>query len=433
MPMYAPPCYSDLQHTTASLNAHYREFAHRYKPPHYDVLLERIKKMEHSYREQVKEKKNFLFSLKPDRDRLEEINCIRRLLESLPKSITGSPEQAKYQQILLGALYYRRIVIRHSYVNLVSRTLVVVPFIGAAVGSENSSALYQCIEKMLDISLENKLDNLSFIEGCEAYQQYLIEKNAMVKSAFIRDEPDFYNKLEAFIAKYKPRAQHLESEMIHLNALQNLGLLLNKIAIEVNKALTPFAFALNEQLKIESKLLSSTRATLSREKIVGVLRQLSFSNLVKSAIYTFLPDDIYVDVKSMANFLGMLKAWQEVTNQYTLLGGYVFLLRTIAQVDQNHPDLFMTLSKAIDVLRPGNSIDDKKVQTALTALENLLNLPGVKNEYYDFKEWGGFETLQERVSAQLQAVIQTNALIQEPPEDAKLILDFSGAAAGYPG
>ena len=263
---YMPLSYEELHRATAEVEQIFNDFSRRYCPPTYELLRERCSEMERTYRQHVGKKGNLFWALSPDLVRLEEITCITRLIESLPKTIPpASPERNSAQNIILGALFYRRLSIKASYEDaLGGKVLSYAPsFVRGLFSREHASALYQTIEDVLELNAEKTLDDLSVATCCRAYLLYLRERGATRKSAYIRDEPDFFEKLEAMMVRAEAGSRRDAEQVQHLTAIQSIAAMLRKTDAEVCAGLSSFSATLSTKL--------NSQASFTRQDMIACI------------------------------------------------------------------------------------------------------------------------------------------------------------------
>ena len=400
---YVPPSYEELHQATFELEQTFNEFSNRYFPPTYELLRERCGQIEQIYRQHVGRKTNRIWALSPDPLRLEEITCITRLVDSLPKTFPpGSPQRNPAQNIILGALLYRRLSIKASYDDtLGGKVLSYVPsFVRSFFSRENASALYQTIEEVLELKADKALDDLCVSTCCRAYLNYLRERGATRKSAYIRDEPDFYEPLEGIIAHADTKSGVMAEKLKPLVAIQSIAEMLRKTDVEICAGLPVLADLLT--LKLKSK------ANFSRQDMIDFMKTTGLSLRVQSFIAELLPNKMIVNQGNCATFVETMKPRLLRHSQYILLGAYVVVLK------ESHgfsPDLSMALNLSIGALKPGNVLDDEGRKWALLGLMNYLALPDLSRDF-DFKLWPSFYSLNDKVKKQVRELVILDDLAQ---------------------
>ena len=390
---YEPPSYEELHFVTSEVQQIFNGFCGRYVPPSCEILRERVGSMEPLYRRYVSEKDNRFFGLSPDPIRLEEIACITYLVTHLPRTTIVSSDRNQVQNIILGALIYRRLFITASYAETVGGLVgayfpFLRPVLRPVIGEEKMSALYRTIEETLEINRANALDNLSVATCCRAYLNYLREIGATRKSHYIRDEPDFFTKLERFTQDAELDARDVAEQIKLLVAIQVISGMLRATDRQVSLGLVSLSEAVAGQL--------STKESLTRDDIIECMTALDLSDRVKSLIAELLPDDMLLTNDNAPSFVATMKLRLERNSQYVLLGAYVVVLNDAQTI---YPNLAMTINTAIGALKPGNSIDNEARHLPLVALGNYLALPNMESDF-DFRGWRGLKAIQQKVRGQ---------------------------------
>ena len=103
---YEAPSYEILCLRSETLDETFNEISHRYSPPSYAILRERVSQLEPNYRQKVGAKSHFFFGPSVDSQRLKEIEFITSLMRSLlSKAVIGVADESQLSAILLGALF----------------------------------------------------------------------------------------------------------------------------------------------------------------------------------------------------------------------------------------------------------------------------------------------------------------------------------------
>jgi hypothetical protein len=359
---YIPPSYEQLQQSTGELQQIFNKAANRYEPPAYDLLLEKISKMQKNYCLRVKEKKNLFFAREPDLVRFEEIACITRLIDSFPETAPGSIKRHYVHNILLGALFYRRKAIEDSYRGSVSSCL--------RISNERYSALYLTIEEMLGLHPDHgsPIDTLTIATCCRAYFEHLRSIDLKKQSLYVRpEELDFFPHLEVLIDVTEKESREVASQMNGLESIQTIADLLSKT---------------NRDVRLGLDLLSArfikawgTKEILSREDMIKILQATDLSPVVKAMIDYLIADDKTLSPSEAPLFVEEMQRHLTVYNQFTLLGAYVMTLKKVP-VEQAH--LKRTLHVAINASSIRNALDETTKTQAICALNDYLALPGMR-------------------------------------------------------
>ena len=390
---YIPPSYEELHLATAALLRVSNKTYGRYRAPEFSELRATSLDMKETYLELVAAKSYLRMGAKPGLPRLEEINCIRHLIERLPETLPGSRERNQVHNTLLGALFYRRMAIGSSYSGSWAS------FFG--FNSENSSALYLAIQKVLNIKPDNLPDDLTVYTCCRAYYDHVDrEKRLGNESGYIRTgEVDFFEQLKAIITKVETPSKLVDNQIRQLIAIQSIASLLRKTDAEVDAGIEVLSESLLNAL--------GNKSSLSRGEIVKCLRAAKLSPLVATMIEQLV--DIKQDVTkaSCRNFIEDLKQKRIENSQYTLLGAYVIVLKEAPIEQADLTKLTTILASAIGATSLSNSLDDETRFKALSTFAAYLKLPSMGD--LDFSAWGSYDSLQADVD---KRVADTQSIIE---------------------
>jgi len=368
--VYIPPSYEQLQQSTLELQQIFNKATNRYEPPSYDILLDRILKMQKNYCIHVKKKGNRFYATKPDPDREEEIACITRLIDSFPETSPGSLKRHYVHNILLGALFYRYKAIEKSYRESYSEYL--------RISDKRCSALYLTIEEMLGLQTDrgSSIDSLSVATCCRAYFEHLRSIDLKKQSLYVRpEEVKFFTNLEAQIDRAESDSRGVAEQMNCLESIQAIADLLNKTHREVRLGLDSLSTGLTKALL--------TKEVLSREEIIKILHATDLSPLVKAMIDYLIsddktlnkPDEPLLVEKMIEDFMEEMKRNLTVYNQYTLLGAYVMMLK---KIPAEQTGLKKTLNIAMNAASIRNALDEDARTQSICALNDYLMLPGMR-------------------------------------------------------
>lgn len=381
---YEAPSYVELCLRSETLDETFNEVSHRYSPPSYAILRERVSQLEPNYRQKVGAKSHFFFGSSVDSQRLKEIESITALMRSLlSKAVSGVADESQLSAILLGSLFYRRLVIKASYAQSAS----------AGFGSEMDSALYQSIHELLGITDSNKLDFLTVASGLRAYYFY-VQKNPHFRCS----EPKFSATLSDLISRCELASQPMVNQIKYLSGITSIA-----TSLKITDTQTREGFSvLSKVLVIELK----QKASLSRDQLKVYVERLPLSNRVKASVIYMIPDDIALTLVNHAMFEARMKARLERNSQYVLLGAYLLVL---SLCEGDDAALKKTLKQVIGISIE-NRMDDKTKELALTALDSYLALPDMKRDF-EFLSWQSYDMLQFLVACQLEEAEKINQVV----------------------
>ena len=396
--VYIPLEYKDLHDNTSELQEIFNKESNRYDPPSYEDLCKKVRLMERDYRQRVKEKPNRFFAKQVDSTRFKEISCITHLLDDFQKTASESAEQDKAQNILLGALFYRRRAIERAYEGSVSYCL--------NLSEPRSSALYLTIEEMLMLEprKKNELDPKTVTTCCAAYRKRLDDLGAVVGSVYIcESEVDFFQQLDLLISKTQGASRDVTEQMEHLVAIQSFDDFLFKSYTDVCTGLVLFSSALSKEL--------IKKDGLSRKGMMRCLEGVELSPLVKFMIKFLVPAEMSLNKESCCHFVEDIGVILAEYSQHALLGAYVTVLK---KTSPEPSKLTTTLNLAIDAASLDNTFDedDKTRLKALTLLGHYLKLPGIRD--LDFSNWRSYNSFKrevEKQAADLQTMSEINRSI----------------------
>ena len=381
---YNPPSYEELHSATADLETTFNRCAGRYFPPVFAVLCEKGSNMEQAYRGHVFAKKNLFFSLSPDEERLQEIGCITRLIIGLK----DASDQNLAHNIMLGALFSRRILFKKIYeTSIVGRALATL-YVSDWFSRERASAMYQTIAEVLGITIDQKIDELTVFTCCSAYHKYLDDiksKNALYIPPYT-NAPDFLKQLKDIILEVGIGATRISEQIRQLNAIQSITPMLRTTDAEVLEGLSTLSRALHAKL--------ATKENFLRDDIIACIPA-SLCLRAREFIAYLVADDMVVNKKNYDTFVGTMKSRLAIQSQYILLGVYVLVL--------NDSHVSPYLSEALNESIGGYSLDDDARKLALLALSAYLALPDMRDAF-DFTPWHGYDNLKAKVKEHTQAL-----------------------------
>lgn len=395
---YKPPEYQDLCTATSELHDLFNRNCGRYFPPTCELLCEQGSGMERSYRRHIKEKHNLLVALSPDEDRLDEINCITRLIVGL----RDASDKNLTQNIILGAMFYRRITFKAGYSeSFVGKVLALVPeSVSTMFSREMASAMYRTIGEVLGISPTTIVDDLTVLTCCRAYHKYLsdlVDARQDVVPYIPKKEPHILAALSDIILKVEGGADAIAERIRRLTAIQSIAAILSKTDTDVCVGLDLLSKALSTQLSKKDKL--------SREEIIACMPK-SLSLQTQEIIIYLVADNMVVNKENIALFVATMKSCLIVYSQYVLLGAYVVVINECRE----DAGLVLTLKQSIGAHKLGNSMDDDAIDTALRALKAYLELPEMSTTF-NFAPWHGHKTLIDKVKTQARELASMRDMV----------------------
>lgn len=392
---YVPPPYEVLRVSTSTLIREFNRAAKRYQPPPYAQLYEQICGMADSYKQRVAEKSvsllEWLIGKKPEPDsmRIEIIDRIYYLARHLPTSVAeGSAEQIQQHNILLGALFYPYLLIDASYNE--PYTARFFSYVGLI--NVDKTALYSTIKDMLNISDENKLDELSIATRCSAYLDYLRERGVRgenLASYVPQGNDNFFQQLQARIALAQSESKPVAKQIEYLKLIQSFEAILNNTDTEVSAGLIPYCDSLTKALK--------TQQTLSRAEMVASLSKIKMSLLASDVINYLLQDGEILTRERAPAFLEDMKGRLAIYSQFTLLGMYVVML---VKSGSQFPLVTETLNTAIGIT-PAEVMDQDTCVLTLSSLHHYLQKLFLTPHNLDCSLWGTSQGLLKAVEDEL--------------------------------
>lgn len=392
---YTPPSYEKLSQNITELAAYFNVVSARYISPNYEALRKNPSELANLYREKVSAKNNLFFTAAPDEKRLSQIMCISELIESLPLVIEDESKRQYAQTLILGAMFYRYLRIRHSYSGISSYVM----------GDASNSALFVSLAKILGVTEQNPLDALTIKTACETYRDYLRQEGVAARFAYIQKDATFFSKLDAQIELSKKPA---EVTLVQLNYLNALPL---KSTASVIKEVEAILLAALQSLK--SALIASELKQFTQEQLKTVLISCALPAWVNDYCFSLFPALRLVEKANIDELIERLEERLNVHNQYALLGACLF---GYSKISDTMPFAKRVLEKALDISAV-NLLDNKTRELAMTAFDNLINLEQMQR--LDYRIWGGYDALVKELELFHEAI---NSDSSSSAEGSKLVV-----------
>jgi len=392
-----------LQDVSDNLQWHLNKELGRYQSKPYEELVEATLKLEAHYRDNVKKKYYFLTPYVPDDARLREIACITYLVRHLPKTEPNTFKRFKVHNIVLGALFYRRMAREDTY----QRSLLYTLTLGG--WTEKASALYLSIESILGLDDKNKIDPLVVFTCCSAYKECLENIKADDKKHYILNEEADLALLSTIISESEAdeRCRILSLQMDHVVSIESVAKLVKDTDGKVRYSLTAFRESLSRALE--------SKETLSTLDLLACLESCKFNEWKKIFFKYLIPKNTIINKENLDVFIKDRGDYLTDFNQYILLGAYVMVLKHEPEKHEKPlPDvLIKVLKNATASDTEDNELDDKTCFNALKALNGYLELPGfqVLANTYSFPAWCDFSKFQTKVKEKLVFFKKLNELL----------------------
>jgi hypothetical protein len=340
-----PLSYDTLQSSTLALVRSYNKNAGRFDPPGYEKLYDDIINMRQTYLDYVKQKaeENPAANL----SYLKVIDSIQFLAQQLPKPIADSPQYVQQHNILLGAVCYRYLAVCKPYQkDLLGRFF---SFLGV-INIENT-ALYNTLQKLLNISSENVIDVLSTKLYCKAYLQYLERIDRGEDTGYIPEleKQDLFLNLRSKIRESEVEPAPLTQSIKYFDVIQWVDRSLCAIDEDVKNAINSWCKVMSKQKK-EFPLL--------REGIIGCMSHIkpAPSSFVKVLLEYLLFDDAEFEDDGVSEFKQTLNQQFTEYKKYALQGMYALTLAQLARECKPDASLVKTLNTVIEGAQKDNGI-----------------------------------------------------------------------------
>ncbi len=406
-----------LQDVSDNLQYYLNKELGRYQSKPYEVLVDATLKLEAHYRDNVKKKTYFLTPHVPDEARLKEIACITFLVLHLPKTDPNTFKRFKVHNIVLGALFYRRMARENTY----QRSLLYTLTLGG--WTEKASALYLSIESILGLDDKNKIDPLTVFTCCSAYKECLEKIKADDKKNYIPESEADLALLDTIISESKVDKRYLSFslQMDYVVSIESVAKLIKDTDQKMRPSFMTFKEKLLQALKLKEVLLNSD--------LIACLESCNFIAWKNIFFKYLIPKNTRITKENLDTFIDDRQVELTHFNQYILLGAYVMVLKHEPIKDEQPlPDaLIKVLKQAIDSVRADNELDDKTCFKALKVLNSYLMLPSFQDSpfYYSFHAWGGFSNFRAKVKEKFAFFEQLNALLPVSSSSASFSLSIS--------
>lgn len=400
---YSAPAYKTLTTATKTLHILLNDYLGRFISPSYETLREigrgRDSQLKQKYLE-LKEKQStwraFFWSNAVNEKRLDQIAQSNLLIQMLPEQETDL-EHNSNTLTLLGFYLHRYWRIGSNYTD--SFLTPVYKSIGT---TEDNSALRLAIESLLKIKTETNqlkgsaLDPLTVVTACEAYRDYLQLPANKNKFEYIKNDPDFFKKLQEVIDQARSQVGNMEKQLNYVLFIQSVDANLSSLDNAMNKAIDCLFNSVSENKQKES---------LSKEGILMILEQISgLPENIKSIIEQLLPprfrilDNNEIEIpdrggraKNNGSLNVYLRNWFENFKKFTLLGAYSMILHDCDKEDMPH--LCAALEKSMAITAE-NQMDNVSRRFALSYL--LLFTDDLSTEGLRYSNWSESAALMRR-------------------------------------
>ncbi len=350
-----PLSYDTLHSSTLALVKSYNKNAGRFDPPVYEALHRNVLMMREMYLDNVRQKPEK--SAEANLSYLKAIDSITHLARQLPKVTRDSPEYIQQHNILLGALYYRYLIVKESYTKKICGRFF--SLIGA-INIENT-ALYTTLKNLLNISLENVIDGLSISLCCKAYLEYLESLDKCENTGYIPEceKKEFFDNLRSKIKEFDVESVPLLQSIKYVDVIQWVDGLLCAIDEDMESAIKSWCEVMSNQ---------QNKFPLSRQDIIGCMSDVKSapSFFVRVLLdYLLLDDATFEEDDSVSKYKETLDQRFSEYKKSVLQGIYALTLAQLASKYNADRSLVKTLNTAIEGAQEGNGI-------ALVALDHFF-------------------------------------------------------------
>lgn len=393
---YIPLDKDALLDSTTNLQQTFNAFAKLYFPPDYKTLRGEVQVLEANYLEQVKSKSKSGWRLTTpvaDQTRLDQIACIKLLVERLPEKPDNEATLKQAHMILLGALLYRYLRIESSYTS------------GYGIfGSADNSALKVVLFKLLNLGENNIPDQQTIATCCGEYRNYLKQNDNVERYSYIKKDHDFFVNLDSIIDTATIKAKSVNDKIKYILFIQSVPALLNRNEDIINQNICK---RLDEWIVGELKqktVLTFIDVKLCLDNMTGT--ELSIRNYFEAY---FLAEDLEITAETRESFKTEIMDNMKLWYQYAILGAYFMCIEECKPSSKSELSslLYQTFESAIGS-KAETYLDNKTRDNALTALKKFVELS--TEPLLNLEVWGGMDLFIGALKTQLHAV-------HNPPEE----------------
>lgn len=361
---FSPPSFAALCKYSDDLENTFSAITRRYRSSNLEELLSDV----HSKMLDLKK-------YKPGSERRRnQLDVFRKLCNELKEIYKLNSEQKtnEAKMFLLGALIHRYLRIKMEYLRPDSQVL---SLFGSKI--ENCD-LYIQILKVLKISDENPLDDLTIQTCCQAFYDNMNDGNRYLEYVHFKSDPYFLQNIQTLIDKYKPRAAPILSQLKAIAFIQSVSVELRRINDLVKDAVQElFQVHLKgedfNELTLDNILLKLSESGIHPFTKIRI-EQLLLTKFVSTSIGN----------RDMDGLMDAMDQCLQAKSQYALFGAYM----VIFQRSHSQDNLTKTLKMALwpDAMTKNDNIEPK---ICLYGLNILLSwMLDIKEDYnLDCKIW----------------------------------------------